>query len=649
MSADRLFDLLPVHVRARDDGLLEALLSAVAGELDILEHDTDELYASWFIETCPEWVVPYLADLVGVPELPPPTASRRAFVANTVAYRRRKGTVGVIEQVARDVTGWPAVAVEYYRLLAAAAHTNHVRLDRPATADLRDQGRLEAVVPPLAHTADVRHIASGRGRHNIGHVGVLLFDDQVYDVTCPARDVGDGWTAHPVGWDAPLYAAPTAEAGIEAAATEENLPVPLRPRRLHGLLAAGNPPLAVEVDGQQLAAERLRVCGLDDLAALPGWQVMVDPVRGRLHPYFDGAPTAPDTLSTTHVYGAGADVGAGTYDRAASHADALADDPFPGEAGVRAQVEADASIAGAVSEVAAGWAGGTHVVSIPDSGTYAEDVSVHVPEATRLVLVAAAWPDRVLGPGEVLPPQPGVYAPLGVRPHLRGTLRVTGDGGSAVVLDGLLVEGDVIVGPGSLASLTLAHCTVTGEVRIGAGPVATNPGVRVRVLRSITGGLRFGPGAAVLQVRDSVVDSATAITGAGLSLGLDGTTVRGRVGVRSLTATSSILDGPAVVEDRQVGCVRFSYVEPGSRVPRRFRCASDVPPQYRATAPGSPHRLTLAGPPQISTGGEDASEMGVHHHLHRPARVRAAYRLLADYVPVGIEIGVASNVATGRG
>src|SRR3954454_735534 len=68
-ALDRVLDLLPVHARARDEqsgGLLRALMSAVAAELDVLERDIDDLYASWFIETCPEWVVPYIADLIGV-------------------------------------------------------------------------------------------------------------------------------------------------------------------------------------------------------------------------------------------------------------------------------------------------------------------------------------------------------------------------------------------------------------------------------------------------------------------------------------------------------------------------------------------------------------------------------------------------------
>jgi hypothetical protein len=189
-AIDRLLALLPVHVRARDEesgGTLRAVLTAVAGELDVIERDLDDLYEGWFVETAADWALPYLADLLGIDDLPG-GPGRRAVVANTVDYRRRKGTPAVIEQVARDVTGWPTRAVEYYRLLATATHVNHVRLDRPAVADVRHAVDLGATqiahgsLDPAMHTADVRRIASGRGRYGIGNIGVFSYALQVYAV-----------------------------------------------------------------------------------------------------------------------------------------------------------------------------------------------------------------------------------------------------------------------------------------------------------------------------------------------------------------------------------------------------------------------------------------------------------------------------------
>ena len=719
--ADRtayLEGLLPPHVIERDaetGGLLRALLEAVAGELAVVEDDVQRLYDSWFVETCPEWVVPYLADLVGLVGLPGDLGagtgggvSRRAVVANTVAYRKRKGTVAVIEQVVRDVTGWPTRAVEEYRLLAATTHVNHVHLERPALISVRDAASAELESPRLAggsltrfaHTGEVRSIdpgtTGGRGRFGIRGIAVVVFPAQVHDATrVPARRLTDAWSVHPLGAEAPLFAVPTTEEAIEHLAAESDLPVPLRPRRLLAALVAaraGLPgetlPLAVSVEGDgPLAPERIRVCGLEDLAEsggspLSGWQVMVDTVRGLLHPHLDGVPTDPAALHLDHAYGAVADVGAGTFDRTLGHDTALAADPFTGDldridegaGAVRDRVGAqllvrtgpaapgvEVSITDALAEVATGWTdaarglvGVTQVVSVADSETYAADLTVAVPAESRLVLVAAHWRGRQLVSGDVEAAVPGVYAPEGLRPHVLGDVHVTGERGASVVLDGLVVEGDVVVDPGALGSLTLSQCTVAGSVRVRSGADGANRELTVAIRRSQVGSLDLAPTVPEVVVVDSVVDpaltaaAAGAVAAPGAHLDVSGSTLFGDVGCRWLEVTSSICDGTVTVVDRQIGCARFSYLGPGSRVPRRFRCvpASDattaISPSYLSTQPGSPFYPSLApsAPVSIRHGGEFGSEMGVHHHLRRPQRMDAARRVVAPYVPAGMQIGM---------
>ena len=75
MSAnpDRLYELMPVVYRMRDAELgwpLRDFLRVLARQADVLEQDIARLYDNWFIETCDDWVVPYIGDLLGYALLP---------------------------------------------------------------------------------------------------------------------------------------------------------------------------------------------------------------------------------------------------------------------------------------------------------------------------------------------------------------------------------------------------------------------------------------------------------------------------------------------------------------------------------------------------------------------------------------------------
>ena len=69
---DRLYQLLPAIYKLRDTDEgepLRALLAVLETELDTIEKDIANLYDNWFIETCQDWVVPYIGDLLDVREL----------------------------------------------------------------------------------------------------------------------------------------------------------------------------------------------------------------------------------------------------------------------------------------------------------------------------------------------------------------------------------------------------------------------------------------------------------------------------------------------------------------------------------------------------------------------------------------------------
>ncbi|WP_246752899.1 hypothetical protein [Sinorhizobium sp. BG8] len=185
--ADKLFNLLPAYVReedARNGGPLKALLNVIQQASDDIEDDIRQLHANAFIETCEPWVVPYIGELIGNerlasteaeatpnaardifpdlrgPRLEPLSALRtRADVAKTIYYRRRKGTLPMLEELARDITGWPAHAVEFFeRLIWTQCIRNRLRMET-VTPDVRRVetcGRLGTAFDGFSHTIDVR-------------------------------------------------------------------------------------------------------------------------------------------------------------------------------------------------------------------------------------------------------------------------------------------------------------------------------------------------------------------------------------------------------------------------------------------------------------------------------------------------------------
>ncbi|MBL0011664.1 MAG: hypothetical protein IPP22_13230 [Nitrosomonas sp.] len=82
---DRLYELLPAIYRMRDADQgepLKALLQIISEQVNLVEDDIFQLYENWFIETCEDWVVPYIGELIGYVPVheagePSPGATRR--------------------------------------------------------------------------------------------------------------------------------------------------------------------------------------------------------------------------------------------------------------------------------------------------------------------------------------------------------------------------------------------------------------------------------------------------------------------------------------------------------------------------------------------------------------------------------------------
>jgi hypothetical protein len=562
---DRLYNLLPSVYRVRDaeqDEALRALLGIIESELRLLEDDIAHLYNNFFIETCEGWVVPYLGDLLGVSGVQPvrdEAFSQRALVANTLAYRRRKGTASVLEQLARDVTGWPAKAVEFFELLATTQHLNHVRPLKGGTADVRNVDRLGPVGSPfegLAHLADVRHIDNGRGKYNIPNVGLFLWRLQPYPVTQGSAravaDPGDGrYRFSPLGNDAPLFNRPQTETDISQLAAERNVSGPLRRLPLYEELESrrqalverevpseayfgDQPVLQVFADGDPVLPEEISVCNLGDAPpnSTDVWRrpaatrtyrpkrgdpaqdvpvkVAVDPVLGRLV-WLRGSDLPEVRVS--YAYGFPGDLGGGPYERRGTLAiPGSASGPGRWEATVKhGQRDETRRIYPDLTEALDDLpqAEGDAVITITDSATYAEAIDIAPAEGRRLTIQAANGAHPVL---RCVSPR----RDLVLRPPTGGR-----QAGASVTLNGLLIEGGVRVDSGSLELLHIVHCTLVPGCRLDRDgrplepdhPSVTvadpNRALRLEIDHSVTGGLRLPPAMEGLWVRDSIIDSPT--------------------------------------------------------------------------------------------------------------------------------------------
>lgn len=578
--ADRLYELLPAIYRIKDAEQgepLKALLAVIAEQVNLLDDHIGQTYDNWFIETCEEWLVPYIGDLLGVRPLHPvPSAgvSLRAYVANTLAYRRRKGTAPVLEQLARDTTGWSARAVEFFQLLASTQHVNHVRLEAHGWVSLKDANRLELISGPFEqapYSAEVRRIATGRGKYNIPNVGLFLWRVQAYPLVQstprPVAGPPDGrYTFSPVGLDTPLFNSPQTEEEITHLVEEVNVPGPLRRRPLYDELVArrkalgeGKTPvstyfaetrvLEVYFQGQAdpLPSEEVVICNLEGWDKL-GWipqtsttfassrttKVAVDPALGRLCT-LQGITDKLDRVS--YAYGFSGDLGGGPYNR---QAPAIEDWSRPDiwQVGVSLQKTAVSGepIFTKLEDAIQAWntwsaanPSKPGAIVVMDSATYREDLTgprkIVIPEGSRLMLIAADWPVAVDSLTGIHRRTPGQFVPEGLRPHLRGNVSVVGTalGNSPnpgqLLINGFLIEGDLCVLAGNLGRLTLSHCTLLPSARgleVNSSSVdlaKQNSRLRLTLERCISGPLKIPDTVPELRVSESIVDLVDPLKG----------------------------------------------------------------------------------------------------------------------------------------
>ncbi len=675
-TADELYKLLPSVYRQRDAAAgspLLGLLTVISEQVGILEDDISQLYENWFIETCDSWVIPYIGDLLGV-KLPNSnvtitnTVNRRSFVANTISYRRRKGTLLVMENLARDITGWSANAVEFFQILETTQCLNHIRLN-VGTTDLREMERLSflnTTFDSIAHTVEVRNISSGKGLYNIPNIGIFLWRLEAFPVmNAPAFRKGDRrFCFNVVGYDTQLFNNPITESGVFQTTEEKNLPIPLTRPDLSNHMDNyysnfyEDKSIGIETDietGRRIRnSSEIVVCDLNKWD-LPTWippqdKIAVDPVLGRIA--FPSNENAPKDVHVNYYYGFSGEVGGGFYERPLSELQNAKYFKIAKKKGDFTSIQAAAN----------NWNQATNplaIFEIADSEVYNESISLSISLTSKLVIRAAQRMRPYVNPTETIQISALDSSPASTSPQ------------SSVTFDGLLFGQEIIVTPGNLGYLDFSHCTLIPDqlkIEVNQG----NDNLNVNLNHTISGGIESLPCKAVVTISDSIIDAGTlpqfpaVIIVPALScyeVKVERSTILGLVDVTLINASNSIFTEQVTSNRRQVGCMRFCFVPYKSRTPRQYRCqpalqlakyssnisdtekvsiSLEISPKFTSTTYGDAGYAQLAtdAPSEIFQGADDGNEMGVFSQLQQAIRLSNLKLSIDEYKRLGLETGL---------
>lgn len=457
--ANKLWNLIPAIYRSLDTdqfnsfGPLREMVNRIGAQAAILRRSIDRMWQDQSIETCDDWVIPYIGDLLAtnlVANLD--AAGQRRDVAKTIYYRRRKGTLAVLEEIAADITGWDAKVVEFFRRMARTRHgldpSIGLALQRGDATDQLQQA--EGLISPLTrtpiggtarlcnvygatktqsafdeffHTADFRYGQGQVGWHNIPRLGVFLWRLMTFETgpVTPVEVQGcPGWfTFDPTGRDIPLFALSARNSDYYASQwvspVESQLPTPIS----QALFDAEKSPSLLYPNALSVYPVPTPQSILD---AVLRSELAVRPERGRVQTLM--SPPVPVWLK--YAYGFAAETGAGPYDRLSVRADPPQPNP--------------------PSNISGGGA-----CSLPSAGTFVFEDSLTYNTSTDITLTNDLT----------------IMAAEEQRPLLRFALvdgwtrwKITGQPGAKLVLDGLFVSGTDIVLRGTFDSVMISCCTL---------------------------------------------------------------------------------------------------------------------------------------------------------------------------------------------
>lgn len=637
----------------------------------------------------------------------------RRDVANTLRHRRRKGTLEILESLAHDVADWPSRAVEFYKLLGWLQNLNHPQLQRAQLADIRNvyqMSLLNSAFDNTARTVDVRRINSKNtvGRYNLSSIGVFVWRLKSYSVTkTQAFKCGDNcFTFNSLGLDTPLFCNPKFKCDYDEEhiynsinQDELCLPKPLDRRsfestrvrctdkeeikKVNKLKAAYYSlhfkiwevkqneinPIPEQVPFENIKITDLKLWKTSDL---DDDQIAVDPCTGRIA-YPKNKDIKHDIL-VSYFYGFSADIGGGEYSRS------LMEPAIPA---ISKYVTRFYQVGGCngkkICEALKKFKDEKPtfaVIEFTESYVFIEPIQIELGPNQYLQMRAA---NRV---------RPVIFPVVSTTENKPNAMEVKLSKGSQFVLDGILLAGKGLLlkelkpDPGEKTPsdfsvrVLIRHSTLP--------PIQTDKdakailkieklNAKVHIEHSIIGGIQIYQDQVKtdpieVSISDSLIDSSNHVLNAigaeekekpaHASLRFYRCTIFGAINVHAIEfAENTIFNDDVRVARRQIGCMRFCYVDTTkqSRTPKRYRCQPDlenqdkqnstidsVRPVYTALNYNEPGygQLSLECNEKIRLGADDQSEMGVYHDLYQPQREANLRTRLEEYVPAEFDVNL---------
>ncbi len=607
--SELLYPLLPTFYRQQDllqGQPLKALLGVLEKELSVLQHDLDQSYKDAFIETCAEWVVPYLADLLGIYGLDNAQRiidNQRARVANTIRYRRRKGQAAVVERIVRDVTGWYIKVSQFFQSLSITQNMRHLLPNQGMLASIRDLNNMETLntaFDQTAHTVDVLDLTSRKIKYKTNQVGIFIWRLNSYGILdCPmvqAKDESgdpiDGcFYINPLGQDLTLFNKPQLINELAQQSQEVNLPVALRTQAvmndLQDQVENNAAPLyygdgysfCLKNSNTPIDAKDIVITDLSNWNRPSDSKIAIDIKRGRVA--FPTNSNSTYKLTSSYSYGFSANLGGGPYDRRESITTTQQTDT------IYFSVNASSTDTGtyhSIEEALQAWNSSnvnTGVIQIQDNQIYS--------------LNNAAY-DLNIAQGKTLI----IEAADGKRPVIKSNININiqSSGTTTTIptcrLNGLLIDGSITIavpptGTNNNLNLEVIHCTLVPKSDSASLTVENENAlgeVNISFEKSITGALILPNLITSLKLSNSIIKGmflqttqlavAANIEPNNLLMGpltqIDQCTIFGEVHVSALPSANNSIFTHTVVVQNPEGCMRYCSLPLNSQTPQRYRC-----------------------------------------------------------------------------